>query len=286
MICLSLSGLLSVIISRSIHAAAAKYNFKNMLLISIKKTFKMFYYWVLEFTRCLLYSCIISSLIGIDQSCWYQSTVLDDSIFFSLLAANDPTWGKKIFQLQISTRWSRKSILRQSKWSPNRTFLDTRNKIENFDTGNFFSVFPCMLFTSKGKMHKWSLSEIISPNLLPALNEKIQAAVDKSECGKVNGVRPKLHIVPLDDRSRAAFHFPTVKRGGLPQDSSAGKESACNAGDTSSTPGQEGPLEKGKATHSSILAWRSPWIVHGVAKSWTQLSDFHSLTKRGAVKVR
>ena len=69
MICLSLSGLLSVIISRSIHAAEAKYNFKNMLHISIKKTFKMFYYWVLEFTRCLLYSCIISSLIGIDQSC-------------------------------------------------------------------------------------------------------------------------------------------------------------------------------------------------------------------------
>ena len=25
--------------------------------------------------------------------------------------------------------------------------------------------------------------------------------------------------------------------------------------------GQEDPLEKGKATHSSILAWRSPWTV-------------------------
>ena len=34
----------------------------------------------------------------------------------------------------------------------------------------------------------------------------------------------------------------------------------------------EDPLEKGKATHSSILAWR---IVHGVAKSQTLLSDFH-----------
>ena len=32
-------------------------------------------------------------------------------------------------------------------------------------------------------------------------------------------------------------------------------------------------LEKGKATHSSILAWSS--IVHGITKSWTQLSDFH-----------
>ena len=38
--------------------------------------------------------------------------------------------------------------------------------------------------------------------------------------------------------------------------------------------GWEDPLEKGKATYSSILAWRTPWIVHGVAKSWTGLSDF------------
>ena len=36
--------------------------------------------------------------------------------------------------------------------------------------------------------------------------------------------------------------------------------------------GWENPLEKGKATHSSILAC----VAHGVAKSWTQLSDFHS----------
>ena len=40
--------------------------------------------------------------------------------------------------------------------------------------------------------------------------------------------------------------------------------------------GWEDPLEKGKATHSSILAWRIPWTtLHGVTKSWTQLSDFH-----------
>ena len=44
--------------------------------------------------------------------------------------------------------------------------------------------------------------------------------------------------------------------------------------------GWEDPLEKEMATHSSILAWTIPWtvyIVHGVAKSWTLLSDFHSL---------
>ena len=83
--------------------------------------------------------------------------------------------------------------------------------------------------------------------------------------------------------------------------SSIGEESTCNAGDPSSIPGLgrflgdrigfplqyswaslvaqlvknppamwetwvqslgwEDPLEKGKATHSSILVWRIPWIV-------------------------
>ena len=38
--------------------------------------------------------------------------------------------------------------------------------------------------------------------------------------------------------------------------------------------GWEDPLEEGMATHSSILAWRSPWTeepdgLHGVTKSWT-----------------
>ena len=38
----------------------------------------------------------------------------------------------------------------------------------------------------------------------------------------------------------------------------------------------EDPLEKGKATHSSILAWRIPWTSPwGTTKSQTQLSNFH-----------
>ena len=89
---------------------------------------------------------------------------------------------------------------------------------------------------------------------------------------------------------------------GFPPDSSAGKESACNAGDPSSIPGSErssgegisyplqyswaslvaqlvknllatretwvrslaweDPLEKGTAIHSSILAWGIPWTVY------------------------
>ena len=44
--------------------------------------------------------------------------------------------------------------------------------------------------------------------------------------------------------------------------------------------GQEDPLEKERATHSSILAWRIPWTEEpgrrqfmGVTKSQTRLSD-------------
>ena len=40
---------------------------------------------------------------------------------------------------------------------------------------------------------------------------------------------------------------------------SVGKESACNAGDLASIPGSERSPGEGKATHSSILAWRIPW---------------------------
>ena len=99
--------------------------------------------------------------------------------------------------------------------------------------------------------------------------------------------------------------------------SSVGKESACSAGDPGSilgsgrSPGEgtgyplqylgvspvaqlvknppamwetwvrslgwDDPLEKGTATHSSILAWRIPWTIWSVwlQKSRTGLSDFH-----------
>ena len=37
------------------------------------------------------------------------------------------------------------------------------------------------------------------------------------------------------------------------------KKYTCNAGDLSLIPAWEEPLEKGMATHFSILAWRIPW---------------------------
>ena len=41
---------------------------------------------------------------------------------------------------------------------------------------------------------------------------------------------------------------------------SAGKESACSVGNL----GLEDTLEKGKATHSSILAGRIPWTIQSL----------------------
>ena len=44
--------------------------------------------------------------------------------------------------------------------------------------------------------------------------------------------------------------------------------------------GQKDPLERGMATHSSILAWRIPWteelgrvLSMGVTKRWTRMNE-------------
>ena len=58
---------------------------------------------------------------------------------------------------------------------------------------------------------------------------------------------------------------------------SAGKESTCNEGNLGSTPGLGiSPGEgKGYPLQYSDLENSMDCIVHGVSKSWTQLSDFH-----------
>ena len=74
------------------------------------------------------------------------------------------------------------------------------------------------------------------------------------------------------------LHFKYVKLlyKGFPG-SSAGKESACNAGDSSSIPGSgRSPGEGiGDPLQYSGLKNSMDCVVHRVAKSWTQLSDFH-----------
>ena len=59
--------------------------------------------------------------------------------------------------------------------------------------------------------------------------------------------------------------------------SSDGKESACNAGDLGSIPGLGRSLGDGNSypLQYSGLENSMDCIVHGIAKSWTRLSDFH-----------
>ena len=40
-----------------------------------------------------------------------------------------------------------------------------------------------------------------------------------------------------------------------------GKDSVCNAGDPVRSLGWEDPLEKEMTAHSSILAWKIPWMA-------------------------
>ena len=112
----------------------------------------------------------------------------------------------------------------------------------------------------------------------------------------------ELKVAP-DSSQEGIYMLDFITFWGL-HDSSVGKESACNAGEPGLIPGSgrstgegigyplqyswaslvaqlvknlpamwetwvqslgwEDPLEKGKATHSSILAWRIPWTVYFV----------------------
>ena len=67
---------------------------------------------------------------------------------------------------------------------------------------------------------------------------------------------------------------------------SVGKESACNVGDLGSIPGLGRPLGEGNSypLQYSGLENSMDCIVHGVTKSWAQLSDFHFHVVHGVAK--
>ena len=91
-----------------------------------------------------------------------------------------------------------------------------------------------------------------------------------------DSLQPQVHGI-LQARILEWVAFPFSRGSSQPSDqiqvfpvSSTGKESACNAETPVQFLGQEtwvqslgweDPLEKGKATHSSILAWRIPWTI-------------------------
>ena len=67
------------------------------------------------------------------------------------------------------------------------------------------------------------------------------------------------------------------------------KNPPASAGDAGSILGGKDPLEKGMATHSSILAWRVPWTEEpgGLqsmrSKSRTRLSDSTTTTSSSCI---
>ena len=80
--------------------------------------------------------------------------------------------------------------------------------------------------------------------------------------------------VPLEKAGRDRLPTPVFL--GFPS-GSAGKEFACSVGELGSIPGLgRSPREgKGYPLQYSGLENAMDCIVHGVTKSWTQLSDFH-----------
>ena len=152
--------------------------------------------------------------------------------------------------------------------------------------------------------------------LIPVSCTMLQASIHRSS-GTLSDLIPWIYFsLPLyNHKGFDLCHTWIVS--GFPH-SSVGKESACSAGDPSSIPelersvgdgigyplqyswaslvaqlvknlptmwetwvwslGREDPLEKGKATHSSILPWRIPWTIQSmgwqrVGHDW--VSDFH-----------
>ena len=80
------------------------------------------------------------------------------------------------------------------------------------------------------------------------------------------------------ERKIQLYSYITIITKGFPG-SSDSKESACNAGDLGLNPGLgSSPGEgNGNLLQYSGLENSMVCIVHGVAKSWTRLSNFHIL---------
>ena len=95
--------------------------------------------------------------------------------------------------------------------------------------------------------------------------------------------------MPKQSKSLLIFKWIHCRRDRLPSPvflgfpgGSAGKDSACNAGDLGLIPvlGRSPGEGKGYPLQYSGLENSIDYIVHGVTKSWTWLSDFHFQTQR------
>ena len=93
--------------------------------------------------------------------------------------------------------------------------------------------------------------------------------------GKLKNIKIS-HLCPSEFLDQVALTMPSGVFLCLPC-GSADKESACNAGDLGLIPGLGRSPEEGKGYPLQYSGLKNSMdsIVHGVAKSWTRLSNFH-----------
>ena len=95
------------------------------------------------------------------------------------------------------------------------------------------------------------------------------------QCAEWGWVSSSSNLIHLSDFANL-FGPTSMVAQGFPG-SSAGKESACNAGDQGSIPGLGRSPEEGKGYPLQYSGLKNPMdcVVHGIAKSSTWLSDFY-----------
>ena len=159
--------------------------------------------------------------------------------------------------------------------------------IRSFKFLNFLPIFSTLTMeTCAGIIFHSLLCGVTSGDLQPLISHSLleQRAIfpafwkSSSFQREVSG-HFELQTVFPDSHSLVVLDLGSwpVQTPGFP-DSSAGEESACNAGDLGSIPGLGRSAGEGigyPLQHSG-LENSMDYTVHGVAKSWTRLSDFHS----------
>ena len=112
--------------------------------------------------------------------------------------------------------------------------------------------------------------------------EAVERSVIVRDCGeqRKDETQKIFRPVKIDMYHYTFVHINSIYMG-FPGGSDSNKQSSCNVGNLDWSLVWEDILEKGKATYSSILAWRISWteepgrLQSMELQSQTRLSDFH-----------
>ena len=138
------------------------------------------------------------------------------------------------------------------------TYVYTHVTSTQRKTQNFFSIPESFLVPFSNHKASTSSTRVVTTNLLHiTLTHFVHSEISMFLLLNITSVR---FIWVEADISSSFFFYCCGALLGFP-DTSVSKESVCNAGDPYLIAGSEDPLEKGKATHSSILTGRIPWTV-------------------------